>query len=134
MAHSTGTLLTTVSSRTDMSGAIRAAAVLFVTVLTAVAAQVSFPLPFTPVPFTLQPMIVLVGGAALGALLISTPIPVLKRLVGNFASFFKSGPGKSEYLELLGMMYAMFRLTQQSGVMALEAHCDDPVGSSILSK
>ena len=60
MAYSTGTtLLTTVSSRTDMSGAIRAAAVLFVAVLTAVAAQVSIPLPFTPVPFTLQPMIVL---------------------------------------------------------------------------
>jgi biotin transport system substrate-specific component len=68
MAYSSGTtLLTTVSSRTDMSSAIRAAAVIFVTVLTAVAAQVSIPLPFTPVPFTLQPMIVLVGGAALGA-------------------------------------------------------------------
>ena len=50
-----------------MSVAIRAAAVLFVAVLTAVAAQVSIPLPFTPVPFTLQPMIVLVGGAELGA-------------------------------------------------------------------
>src|SRR5213075_1203626 len=35
--------------------------------LTAVAAQVSIPLPFTPVPFTLQPMIVLLGGAALGS-------------------------------------------------------------------
>jgi biotin transport system substrate-specific component len=38
-----------------------------VTVLTALAAQVSVPLPFTPVPFTLQPMVVLLGGAALGA-------------------------------------------------------------------
>jgi len=43
------------------------AAVLFVTVLTIVAAQVSIPLPFTPVPFTLQPMVVLLGGAALGS-------------------------------------------------------------------
>lgn len=42
-------------------------AVLFVTVLTIVAAQVSVPLPFTPVPFTFQPMVVLVGAAALGA-------------------------------------------------------------------
>jgi biotin transport system substrate-specific component len=41
--------------------------VLFVTVLTVVAAQVSIPLPFTPVPFTLQPMVVLLGGAALGS-------------------------------------------------------------------
>ena len=31
------------------------------------AAQVSIPLPFTPVPFTLQPMVVLVGAAVLGA-------------------------------------------------------------------
>jgi biotin transport system substrate-specific component len=46
---------------------IRVAATLFVAVLTAAASQVSVPLPFTPVPFTLQPMIVLLGGAALGA-------------------------------------------------------------------
>jgi biotin transport system substrate-specific component len=45
----------------------RAGAVLFVTVLTAIAAQVSLPLPFTPVPFTFQPMVVLVGAAALGS-------------------------------------------------------------------
>ena len=41
--------------------------VFFVTVLTAAAAQLSFPLPFTPVPFTIQPMIVLIGAAALGS-------------------------------------------------------------------
>ena len=62
-----GTLLDAVSARADLSTAIRAAAVLFVTVLTIAAAQVSVPLPFTPVPFTLQPMVVLLGGAALGA-------------------------------------------------------------------
>src|SRR5713226_8683758 len=45
----------------------RIGAVAFVTVLTAIAAQVSIPLPFTPVPFTFQPMVVLLGGAALGA-------------------------------------------------------------------
>jgi biotin transport system substrate-specific component len=51
---------------------LRASAVLFVTVLTALGAQISVPLPFTPVPFTLQPMIVLLGGAALGARLGAT--------------------------------------------------------------
>ena len=60
-----GPLLTVVSGA-ELSIAFRACAVLFVTVLTAAAAQVSIPLPFTPVPFTLQPMIVLLGGAALG--------------------------------------------------------------------
>ena len=62
-----GTLLQEIAVRSDLSAAFRAAAVLFVTVLTIAAAQSSIPLPFTPVPFTLQPMIVLVGGAALGS-------------------------------------------------------------------
>ena len=61
------TLLQTVSARAELSRAFDGAAVLFVTVLTIAAAQVSIPLPFTPVPFTLQPMIVLLGGAALGS-------------------------------------------------------------------
>jgi biotin transport system substrate-specific component len=46
--------------------AIRAASVLFITALTAAAAQISIPLPFTDVPFTFQPMVVLIGALALG--------------------------------------------------------------------
>jgi biotin transport system substrate-specific component len=64
------TLLSTMTTRAPSRGlqtAERAGAVLFVTILTAVAAQISVPLPFTPVPFTLQPMVVLIGAAALGA-------------------------------------------------------------------
>src|SRR5438874_3958802 len=64
------TLLDSVIVRASSRGIQRAerlAAMLFVTALTGAAAQVSLPLPFTPVPFTLQPMIVLLGGAALGA-------------------------------------------------------------------
>lgn len=64
---STGTLLDAVSQRAELNTAFRAVAVLFATVLTIAAAQVSIPLPLTPVPFTLQPMVVLLGGAALGA-------------------------------------------------------------------
>lgn len=68
MAHSAGaTLFGTVAFRTDLSRARRAAAVVFMAALTAAAAQVAVPLPFTPVPLTLQPMVVLLGGAALGA-------------------------------------------------------------------
>ena len=48
------------------ASAIRIAAVLFVASLTAAAAQFSIPVPFTVVPFTLQPMVVLLGGLALG--------------------------------------------------------------------
>ena len=67
---SRSTLLDTFTAGADSRGwqaAERAGAVAFVTVLTAIAAQISIPLPFTPVPFTFQPMIVLVGGLALGA-------------------------------------------------------------------
>ena len=62
------TLLDTMTTRADsrFRAAEQIGAVLFVTILTAAAAQISIPLPFTPVPFTLQPMVVLLGAAALG--------------------------------------------------------------------
>ena len=62
-----GTLLTSAVPGARMGLAIRAASVALFAVLTAAAAQVSIPLPFTPVPLTLQPMVVLLGGAVLGA-------------------------------------------------------------------
>jgi biotin transport system substrate-specific component len=68
MAHTHGsTLLTTAADHTDLRAGVRIGAVLFITALTAAAAQISIPLPFTPVPLTLQPMVVLLGGAALGS-------------------------------------------------------------------
>jgi len=60
------TVLSTLVAGSSLDRAIKVAAVLLVTALTALAAQISVPLPFTPVPFTLQPMVVLLGGAALG--------------------------------------------------------------------
>jgi biotin transport system substrate-specific component len=66
MRSSDATLISALARRADFTVPIKAAAVVFVTVLTAAAAQVSVPLPFTPVPLTLQPMVVLLGGAALG--------------------------------------------------------------------
>jgi biotin transport system substrate-specific component len=62
-----GTLLTTVVGPAALDRGVWLFATLVVTGLTALAAQVSIPMPFTPVPFTLQPMVVLLGGAALGA-------------------------------------------------------------------
>jgi biotin transport system substrate-specific component len=104
MNHSIGTtLLTIVASRADMSGAIRAAAVVFVAVLTAVAAQVSIPLPFTPVPFTLQPMIVLVGGAALGARLgMASQVIYLLAGIAGLPVFAASPVLPQGFLRLLG--------------------------------
>ena len=64
------TLLAVMTRDTDSRGLLiaeRLGAVAFVTVLTAAAAQISVPLPFTPVPFTFQPMVVLLGAMALGS-------------------------------------------------------------------
>ena len=63
------TFLDVLTNRLDsrLRTAEQAGAVLFVTVLTVVGAQISVPLPFTPVPLTFQPMVVLVGALALGA-------------------------------------------------------------------
>src|SRR5437868_3020798 len=69
-ATSAATLLDVATIRATSraaQAAERMGAALFLTVATAVAAQISIPLPFTPVPFTLQPIVVLIGGAALGA-------------------------------------------------------------------
>jgi biotin transport system substrate-specific component len=75
VGHYPGTLLSRLASSADSaltSAGVRAAAVLFVTVLTGAAAQVSVPLPFTPVPLTFQPMVVLLGASALGGRLGAT--------------------------------------------------------------
>lgn len=61
------TLVDTLAGRADSSSLVRFGAVLFVTALTSAAAQVSVPLPFTQVPFTFQPMVVLLGGLVLGS-------------------------------------------------------------------
>ena len=45
---------------------IQFGAVLFMTLLTALAAQVSISIPFTTIPFTLQPVVVLLSGMVLG--------------------------------------------------------------------
>ena len=60
-----GTTLFDVISHRSGSLALRGAAVLAATAATAMAAQLS--IPFEPIPFTLQPMVVLLGAAALGS-------------------------------------------------------------------
>jgi biotin transport system substrate-specific component len=61
------TLVDRLAGRADSSSLVRFGAVLFVTALTSAAAQISVPLPFTQVPFTFQPMVVLLGGLVLGS-------------------------------------------------------------------
>jgi chemotaxis protein MotA len=77
---------------------------------------------------------IIIGGSALGSILISTPLGVLTDLLAQVKGLFGRPTGKDEYVELLSLQYALFRLSQQSGVMALESHVEDPAASPILSR
>jgi len=55
------------TARLSFATPIRAAAVAFAVVFTAVSAQFTLPMPFTDVPFSLVPMAVLLSGAVLGS-------------------------------------------------------------------
>jgi chemotaxis protein MotA len=77
---------------------------------------------------------VIIGGAALGSLMIGTPPAVLKRLLAQLKELFSGGTSKEDYKELLAMLYQLFKAAQQSGVMALEAHFEKPAESSIVSR
>jgi biotin transport system substrate-specific component len=97
------TLLATLAAHREMAFAIRAAAVLMLAALTAAAAQVSVHLPFTPVPFTLQPMVVLLGGAALGSRLgMSSQILYLLAGIAGLPVFAASTVLPQGPLRLLG--------------------------------
>ena len=98
-----GTLLTHTIAGVRMEGAIRAASVALFVALTATAAQVSIPLPFTPVPLTLQPMVVLLGGAALGARLgLSAQILYLLLGIAGLPVFAASATLPQGALRLIG--------------------------------
>lgn len=60
-------LLSRIQSRSSNPARVRVAAVLLFAALTAIGARLTIALPFTPVPITLQVMIVLLAGLTLGA-------------------------------------------------------------------
>ncbi|HEY2434296.1 MAG TPA: biotin transporter BioY [Vicinamibacterales bacterium] len=98
-----GTLLEAIAGRADLSTPLRGASVVFATVATIAAAQVSIPLPFTPVPFTLQPMVVLLAGAALGPRLgMASQILYLMAGIAGLPVFSASPVLPQGFLRLLG--------------------------------
>lgn len=76
--------------------------------------------------------LVIIGGAALGSLLIGTPLAVVQALVGQLTGLLGSGLTKAEFADLLGLLFKVFRTAQQNGIMALESHFDKPKESAIL--
>ena len=70
---------------------------------------------------------IIIGGAAIGSLMISTPLPrAQEALRAASARSSRTGPARRTTSSCSAMLYQLFKLTQQSGVMALEAHCRGP--------
>jgi chemotaxis protein MotA len=79
--------------------------------------------------------LLIIGGGALGALLIMSPIKVLKEIVGGMKLCLKGAPHSREaYGELLKVLYELFMLGRRSGMIALEEHVLEPQNSSIFKK
>jgi chemotaxis protein MotA len=82
-------------------------------------------------PFELM----MIGGAAIGAFLISNGPEVLKGTIGDLARVF-SGPKwkKDDYRDLLTLMFMIVKLLKTRGVLVLEPHVEKPHESTLFSK
>lgn len=79
--------------------------------------------------------LVTIGGAALGALIVMSPVKVLKDLVHGILACLKGSPyNKRAYEDLFKAMYELLKMARYNGLLALESHLSDPHNSSILSK
>lgn len=78
---------------------------------------------------------VVIGGVSLGILIISTPINVLKALMGDVLGSFKGSPlTQAEVDDLFKMLYELFMLGRRNGLLALDEHMSDPANSTLFSK
>lgn len=77
---------------------------------------------------------VIIGGAAVGILVVSTPLPVIHQILGQMSRLLTPAPKKKDFTDLLVMLYQLFRVVQSTGIMALETHIDNPSESPIFSK
>jgi len=77
---------------------------------------------------------IVIGGAALGSLIVSTPVKVIKLGLTQVKGVIGGATPAEEYASLLAMLYQVFKQVQQAGVMSLEAHFEDPAKSTILEK
>ena len=79
--------------------------------------------------------LVIIGGAAVGAFIVGNPKPVLKASLAGFKQAFK-GPRytKDDYLELLSVLYSVFKLAKSKGMLALEQHIEKPEESKLFNQ
>ncbi len=79
-----------------------------------------------------QPLeFIIIFGGAIGAF-VAGNAPLLGRAGGALGTFIK-GPSRKpdDYMELLGVLYSIFKLAKSKGDLALEAHVENPEDSSL---
>ncbi len=84
----------------------------------------------------LQPAeLLIIGGAAVGTVLIANPLHILKQIAGGITGVFKGSKfTKQRYLDSLKTMYDLLNKARREGLMALENDVEEPAKSPILSK
>ncbi len=79
--------------------------------------------------------IVIMGGTALGAFIISNPLIVIRRTGRAFGMILKKQKfSKDSYIELLCLLYQVFKLAKTKGLLALEQHIENPEQSSLFQQ
>ena len=84
----------------------------------------------------IQPMeLVIIGGGALGAFIIANTKVVIKAAFKACLGLLKSSRhDKDSFLELLTLLYAIFKLSQTKGMLALEQHVENPKESALFNQ
>jgi chemotaxis protein MotA len=79
--------------------------------------------------------LVIIAGAAFGAFVIANPRIVLVRAGKGIVRILK-GPryDKQSYVELLSLLYQIFKLAKTKGMLALESHVENPAESSLFQQ
>lgn len=79
--------------------------------------------------------LVIIGGAALGTLLVANPLSIIKGVFSGVIGVLKGSPyTKAFYLETLKMMNELFMQARKNGMARLEEDVENPSKSQILSK
>jgi chemotaxis protein MotA len=79
--------------------------------------------------------LIIIGGAAIGTVLIANPLHILKQIVGGITGVLGGSKySKKVYMESLKTMYDLLNKARREGLMALETDVEDPSKSAVLSK
>ena len=79
--------------------------------------------------------LIIIGGAAVGTVLIANPPYILKGIISGITGSFGSSPyNKQRYLDAMKMMYELFGRARKDGMMVLESDSDKPKESPVFSK